>query len=167
MSYASSSSFARRRAVARRSARASDPIRHDCTSLRSPPVTAGQNIERPPSKSVVRRAVWRQPDPRSPPAAPIDTRSTTAATRRQPRAAHGRRLAPALLQTHARLRRASDHRRQDQNRDHPLPQAPHRARALPRLCSPTSRSPRPPPRRSGPIVSITRGARPIGQTTHS
>jgi transposase len=42
-----------------------------------------------------------------------------------------RRLPPALLPSHARLREAPNRRRQDQARDHPLPQALHRPPDLP------------------------------------
>jgi transposase len=94
-------------------------------------VTAGQNIERlPQGRRVVRRAVRQQPDP----GVLGQDHSSPPQLRRRPasqqRLAPDRGLPPAFLPTHPRLRPTPRPRRQDQARNHPLPQALHRPRGL-------------------------------------
>ena len=95
-------------------------------------VTAGQNIERLPNDACLRPPLRRQSDPRL-----LRTHKQTPAQPRrrpqgQPRTPPDRRLPAPLLRPHPRLRQPSHRRRPDQTRDHPLPQALHRPRALPR-----------------------------------
>ena len=58
------------------------------------------------------------------------TASTEEATAAPTRPAHHRPLPPALRPTHPRLPATTHHRRPQQTRDPPLPQAPHRPRRL-------------------------------------
>jgi hypothetical protein len=90
--------------------------------------------------------------PRSPPSAPparipAPSRRTTRhrlnygrRPRRQPHAAHDRRLPPALLRPHPSLRRPPHQARQNQARDHPLPEALQRPPDIPRTTSRTQRA---------------------------
>ena len=124
-------------------------------------VTAGQNIERLRNEGAFAALCGASPIPvasgkREPP--PPQPRRRPPS---QPRAAHDRRLSPALLRPHPRLRPTPHRRRQDQDRDHPLPQALHRPRDLPH---PPRRPAAQPPldTSTSPTVSITCGAGPIG-----
>lgn len=95
-------------------------------------VTADENIDRLRHRRRLRRALRRQPDPRRLRPARPPPPQPRRRPQRQPHPAHDRRLPPALLRTHPRLRPAPHRRRQDQARDHPLPQTLHRPRDLPR-----------------------------------
>ena len=112
-------------------------------------VTAAQNIERLRGEACVRGALRRKPDPRV--LRPHDASSPQLRRRprRQPSAAHDCRLSPALLRAHAGLRRVAHQGRQDQARDHPLPEALHRPRGLPRA----HRRPRRPRRAADPATT--------------
>jgi transposase len=109
-------------------------------------VAAGQNIERLRSEASFAALCAASPIPVSTdrPIRPSPPQLRRC-PRRQPRPAHDRRLPSALLRTHPRLRGAPHDRGQDQDRNHPLPQALHRPRDLPRARRrPTARPPHPP-----------------------
>ncbi|MDQ3850837.1 MAG: hypothetical protein M3296_09535 [Actinomycetota bacterium] len=126
-------------------------------------ITAGQNIDRLRGDAAL-ASLRRQPDPRL-----VRTHHPSPAQlrrrpRRQPHPADDRRLSPALLRAHPGLRRPPHPQRQDQTRDHPLPEALHRTRDLPR---PHRRPHRPHalgPPRPRHAIAITCGAAFIGRS---
>ena len=125
-------------------------------------VTAGQNIDRLRSEAAFAALCGASPIPVSSGRTDRHRLNYRGDRRGQPRAAHDRRLPPALLRAQPRLRRAAHRRRQDQDRNHPLPQALHRPRDLPRLLA--DLQPAKVPRRPNPVVAITCGAGPIGRS---
>lgn len=111
----------------------------------------------------VRRAVRRQPHPRVDGTLRPSSPQLRRRSRRQPCAAHDRRLPTALLPAHPHLRRTPHRPRQDQNRNHPLLKR-YIAREIYHALLADLRPTPSPRRRRDPIVSITCGAGPIGQT---
>jgi transposase len=129
-------------------------------------VTAGENIDR----LRLGRALRRQPDPRRlrPPRPPPP--QPRRRPRRQPHAAHDRRLPPALLRTHPRLRRT----RTAEGKTKPeiirclkryiAREIYHALSAdLAELSTPEPATPSP-PARPAVAISINCGAGPIGRT---
>ena len=114
-----------RRATDDQPARRLHPARRPATRHRRPEHRAARQRRR------LRPPLRRQSDPRL-----LRTHEQTPAQPRrrpqgQPRTPPDRRLPTPLLRSHPRLRQPSHRRGPDQTRDHPLPQALHRPRALP------------------------------------